>query len=197
MALSNKEEQSSNKEDGFYSVNVDLEGRLMREDYSEQKCKIGRMSPALASFICASQPKIGERIVSYVDQVGRLEGIVSHINQDCFEVVINATPRKQGKLAAQLTWLANKHEMQDADDRRHEREYVGDQNSEIRLEDGRTYPCKIIDLSVSGAAFEVSIRPEIGTIVWLGSMKGHIVRHFDTGISMEFSSVRQSVAVSD
>lgn len=196
MALLDKQADHPEADVGFYSVQVDLEGRMMREDFSEQKCKIERMSPAAASFVCASQPSVGEKIISYIDQLGRLEGIVSNINSSSFDVIINATPRKQTKLAAQLTWLANKHELQGVEDRRHAREYVEDQNSEIRLEDGRTYPCRIIDLSVSGAAFEVGIRPEIGTTIWLGSMKGNVIRHFENGVSMQFATVREKAHIS-
>lgn len=196
MVFLDKQVDAPETDSAFYSVQVDLEGRMMREDFSEQKCKVERMSPAAASFICASQPVVGEKIISYIDQLGRLEGIVSNITSDSFEVIINATPRKQTKLAAQLTWLANKHELQGIEDRKHAREYVEDQNSEIRLEDGRTYPCRIIDLSVSGAAFEVGIRPEIGTTIWLGSMKGSVVRHFETGVSMQFASVQQKAEAS-
>lgn len=174
----------------FYSVKIELHGRMMREDYSEQKCNVIEMSPAIAHFFATTFPIVGERIISYVEHIGRIEGIVTRITREGFEVAINATPRKQNKLAAQLTWLANKHELGVAEDRRHERETPRNLNSEIRLEDGRTYPCRIIDLSVSGAAFEIDVRPEVDTLIWLGSMQGRVIRHFESGVSIEFLNIQ-------
>lgn len=174
----------------FYSVSVELQGRMMREDYTEQKCFISKMSPAVAFFEATHLPNHGERIIAYIEQIGRLEGHVIKVAKDGFEVAINATPRKQNKLAAQLTWLANKHELGMEEDRRHDRESPRKMNSEIRLEDGRTYPVRIIDLSVSGAAFEIDVQPESGTLLWLGSMQGRVIRHFETGISIEFLNIQ-------
>lgn len=190
FATRNTSEVPQDKVDAFYSVTVDLQGRMMRQDYSEQKCVIQRMSPAIASFAAANLPNHGERIIAYVEQLGRLEGSVCRTTNDGFDVAIIATSRKQSKLAAQLTWLANKHELGVAEDRRHERAAPSNDNAEIRLEDGRTYPCHILDLSVSGAAFEIDVRPEIGSKLWLGSMQGRVVRHFDNGLSMEFTHVQ-------
>lgn len=190
FASRNSSEISQDKAEAFYSVTVDLQGRMMRQDYSEQKCVIQRMSPAIASFSAANLPNTGERIIAYVEQLGRIEGAVCRTSKEGFDVAIHATPRKQSKLAAQLTWLANKHELGVSEDRRHERAAPSNDNAEIRLEDGRAYPCHILDLSVSGAAFEVDIRPELGTKLWLGSMQGRVVRHFDNGVSMEFTHVQ-------
>lgn len=186
FAARNTTDKSQDKAEAFYSVTVDLQGRMMRQDYSEQKCVIQRMSPAIASFSAANLPNTGERIIAYVEQLGRIEGSVCRTTNESFDVAINATPRKQSKLAAQLTWLANKHELGVSEDRRHDRIAPSNDNAEIRLEDGRTYPCSIIDLSVSGAAFEIDIQPELGVKVWLGSMQGRVVRHFDNGVSIEF-----------
>lgn len=190
FAARNTPETSKDNAEAFYSVTVDLQGRMMRQDYSEHKCVIKRMSPAIASFSAANLPNTGERIIAYVEQLGRIEGSVNRTTSEGFDVAIHATPRKQSKLAAQLTWLANKHELGVSEDRRHERVAPSKDNAEIRLEDGRTYPCHILDLSVSGAAFEVDIRPEKGAKLWLGSMQGRVVRHFDNGVSMEFTHVQ-------
>ena len=186
----NISKKSQDEANTFYSVTVDLQGRMMRQDYSEQKCNIKYMSPASALVEAANMPVIGERIVSYIEQVGRIEGHVVRISKQGFELSINATARKQSKIAAQLTWLANKHELGLEEDRRHDRAAPRNMNSEIRLEDGRTYPCRIIDLSVSGAAFEIDVIPELNTVVWLGSMKGRVIRQFESGISIEFITVQ-------
>ncbi|CLR02959.1 Uncharacterised protein [Mycobacterium tuberculosis] len=47
-----------------------------------------------------------------------------------------------------------------------------------------------MDLSLSGAAIDIDIRPALGTAVRLGSMRGRVVRHFMEGVAIEFSSVQ-------
>jgi hypothetical protein len=62
----------------------------------------------------------------------------------------------------------------------------------LHMPDKRQYTCRIVDLSLSGAAVEIDVRPAIGTQVTLGNMRGQIVRHFDEGIAIEFGAVQHS-----
>ena len=94
------------------------------------------------------------------------------------------------KLAAKLTWLANRHELNLPEDRRHERITPRNPAGIIKLEDGRVYQARIIDLSLSGAALELNVKPAIGTVLWLGRMRGRVVRHFDEGVAIEFAIVQ-------
>jgi hypothetical protein len=55
----------------------------------------------------------------------------------------------------------------------------------------RQYPCRIIDLSLSGAAVEIEVKPAIGVQVTLGTMRGQIVRHFEDGVAIEFAVVQR------
>ena len=66
-------------------------------------------------------------------------------------------------MAAQLTWLANKDILNLPEDRRHERVVPDNRHSTVVLDDGRRYNCKIIDISLSGAAIELAVRPAMGT----------------------------------
>lgn len=162
----------------------------MRADHSEHDCVVDTMSPFDAVISCSTSPDVGERIVAYLDYIGRIEGKVSLAGNRSFTISLNATERKRDKLSAQLTWLANKHELGLPEDRRHERIAPSNPISEIRLDDGRRYPCRIIDLSVSGAAVEIDVRPAFGTMVALGNMRGRVVRHFQEGIAMEFLTLQ-------
>ncbi|WP_322988531.1 MULTISPECIES: PilZ domain-containing protein [unclassified Hoeflea] len=174
----------------YNSVTISVQGRFMRADHSEHDCIVDTMSPFDAVISCSTKPEIGERIVAYLDYLGRIEGKVSATGHRTFTIILNATDRKRDKLSAQLTWLANKHELSLPEDRRHERVAPSQSSAEIRLDDGRRYPCRIIDLSVSGAAVEIDVRPAFGTMVVLGNMRGRVVRHFQEGIAMEFTTIQ-------
>ena len=127
--------------------------------------------------------------MAYVDHIGRLECSVSRHVDHGFVCKLNTTDRKREKLAAQLTWLANKHKFNLPEDRRHERVAPNNTRSELSLDDGRNYPCRIIDLSMSGAAIEIDVRPAMGTPVRLGNMRVRVVRHFQEGVAIEFANV--------
>lgn len=185
--------QSSRIEVGDSStqrVTVNLNGRLMvTSNQIEYDCKATDMSAADVAFQCTAFPPLGERIVAYVDHIGRLEcTVIRHVDHG-FVCKLHVSERKREKLSAQLTWLANKHKFNLPEDRRHERVAPRNVRAEISLDDGRAYPCRILDLSMSGAAVEIDVRPALGTPVRLGNMRGRVVRHFQEGVAIEFANV--------
>lgn len=174
----------------FQRVRVKIFGRYMLPDRTEHPCQVIDMSPGNVSFRCDARGQLGERVVAYLDHVGRVEGVISRLFSDGFAMTLVASERKREKLAAQLTWLANKHELDLPEDRRHERIAPTNPMSVMQLADGRQYECRIIDLSLSGAAVETPVRPALGVQVLLGTMRGQVVRHFDDGIAIEFAVVQ-------
>lgn len=175
----------------FQRVSVNLHGRMLTASQDEVDCIVLTMSPGDAEFQTTARVSAGDRIIAYIDHIGRIEGTVEHnAPNNCFILSVNATERKREKLAAQLTWIANKHELGLPEDRRHERMAPRISKSDLILDDGRTYPCRIIDLSVSGAAVEIAVRPALGTAVQLGNMRGRVVRHFQEGVAIEFLAIQ-------
>lgn len=174
----------------FQRVRVKINGRFMLEDRSEHACQVIDMSPGNVALRCARMGALGERVIAYLDHIGRIEGIVTRRLEDGFAMTIIASDRKRDKLAAQLTWLANKHELDLPEDRRHERVTPRNPITIVKLPDGRQYQCRIIDLSLSGAAVEIEVRPEDGTPVMLGNMRGTVVRQFDDGVAIEFAALQ-------
>lgn len=175
----------------FQRVRIKIYGRFMLEDRSEHPCQVMDMSPGNVSLRCDQVGDPGEKVIAYLDHLGRVEGVLTRRLPDGFAMTVIASERKKDKLAAQLTWLANKHELDLPEDRRHERVAPRNPMSVLHLMDGRQYQCRIIDLSLSGAAIEIDVRPAIGIQVVLGTMRGQVVRHFDEGIAIEFANVQR------
>lgn len=176
----------------FQRVRVKIYGRFMLEDRSEHPCQVIDMSPGNVSFRTDRVGQPGEKIIAYIDHIGRVEGVVTRTLEDGFAMTVIASDRKKDKLAAQLTWLANKHELDLPEDRRHERVAPRNPMSVLHLMDGRQYQCRIIDLSLSGAAVEIDVKPALGVQVTLGSMRGQVVRHFEDGVAVEFAVVQRA-----
>jgi hypothetical protein len=105
-------------------------------------------------------------------------------------MTVSATPRKRDKLAAQLTWLANRHILGLPEDRRHGRVVPRDPVSTMVLPNGTSINCRVIDMSLSGAAVATDQRPPIGTLITLGKTQGRIVRHLDQGFAVEFTRLQ-------
>src|SRR4051794_13385733 len=176
-------------------LRVRLYGRFMLEDRSEHPCQVSDISASGVALRAERHGDPGEKVIVYLDHVGRLEGIVARTLSDGFALAINASERKRDKLAAQLIWLANKEKFGLPEDRRHQRVTPRKSVSELVTGDGRRHPCRIIDLSLSGAAVETEIRPTLGAAVALGTMHGRIVRHFEEGVAIEFAVLQRLEAL--
>lgn len=179
----------------FHRVKVELYGRFMLEDRTEHVGQISEMSPGDALFTTEVVASTGERVIAYVDHIGRIEGTVERLVSNGFYLSLVASERKKNKIAAQLTWLANKHELDMPEDRRHQRIAPRNPIAKLGMADGREYPCRIVDLSISGAAVEIRMRPALHSQVVLGSMRGRVVRHFEEGIAIEFATVQSREAI--
>ncbi len=176
----------------FESVPVGLSGRLMLPDFEEYDCDVAEMSAGDMNVRCVARAKQGDRIIAYIKLIGRIEGHVLMVTGDGFTMSVTATDRKREKLAAQLTWIANKHPSEMPQDRRHVRVETNGSGSRLLLENGTEMSCRIIDLSLSGAAIEVSPRPALGVTVRLGDLPGRVVRHFQEGVAIEFAHVQSA-----
>jgi len=179
----------------FQRVRVSLLGRYMLTDRREFPCQVIEMSPGDAMIIAPISGIAGERVIAYIDHLGRIEGDITDVIDGGFKMDIVATSRKRDKMAAQLTWLANKDLLNLPEDRRHERVVPDNRHSTVVLDDGRRYNCKIIDISLSGAAIELAVRPAMGTPVTLGRMRARVVRHFGDGVAVEFVSAQEMLTV--
>jgi hypothetical protein len=179
----------------FQRVRVSILGRYMLADRREFPCQVLEMSPGDALVVAPVAGGVGERVVAYIDHLGRIEGAITSPIDGGFHMEVIASSRKRDKMAAQLTWLANKDILNLPEDRRHERVVPDNRHSTVVLDDGRRYNCKIIDISLSGAAIELAVRPAMGTPVTLGRMRARVVRHFPDGVAVEFVSAQEMLNV--
>ena len=168
-------------------VKVNLLGRYMLADRREFPCQVVNMSPGGMALIAPVGGVAGERVIAYVDHLGRLEGKIARLFQNGFAMTISATARKRDKLAAQLTWLANRHILGLPEDRRHGRIVPRNPVGRLIMPNGVNLTCRIIDVSESGAGIATDQRPPIGTLVTLGKVQGRVVRHLEDGFAIEFT----------
>lgn len=173
----------------YQRVRVSLLGRCMFPDMRECPCNLVEISPGEAYFISTVCGEVGDRVIAYIDNIGRLEGVVSELNDQGFVMAISASQRKRDKLADTLTWLANRHTIELAEDRKATRRTPKRTDATVTFADGTTQNCRVIDMSLTGAGISTKLRPPLGSPIKLGKLGARVVRHFDEGIGIEFMRV--------
>ena len=174
----------------FQRVKVNLLGRYMLADRREFPCQVVNMSPGGMALIAPEIGREDERVVAYIDHVGRLEGKIARMFQNGFGMTISATSRKRDKLAAQLTWLANRHILNLPEDRRHGRIVPRNPMARLVMPNGLNLTCRIVDMSASGAAIASNQSPDVGVLLMLGKVQARVVRHIEGGFAVEFTRLQ-------
>ncbi len=158
----------------------------MRPDHQEYACQVGELDASKIEILANHEVEFGEHIVAYLDQIGRIEGVVSARNEAGFTISLALSGSRLERFQKRLEWLHNRDESDEAEQRRHARYQPSDSASQLILPDGRNYPCEILDISVSGSSVKVGVIPSIGTYVMLGKMRGRVTRVHPEGIGIEF-----------
>ncbi len=183
VAVTNPEIESSTEESAGSDV---LFGRYMRPDQQEYPCQVGTIDISKIEVIADHEVEFGEHIVAYLDQIGRIEGLVSARHEGGFTISLALSGTRLERFQKRLEWLNSRDDSDEAEQRRHARYQPSDSASQLILPDGRNYPCEILDISVSGSSVKVDVIPSIGTYVMLGKMRGRVTRIHPEGIGIEF-----------
>jgi hypothetical protein len=178
-------------------VRVNLQGRYMLADRSEFPCQVVNISPGGIALLAPVSGAVGDRVIAYVDHLGRLEGKIARQLQNGFAMTIAATPRKRDMLAAQLTWLANRSILNLPEDRRHGRFVPKVTGARLIMPNGTNVGVRLLDLSLSGAGVGTQERPEIGSHVTIGKIPGRVVRHLEQGFAIEFQRMQHPDSVEE
>jgi hypothetical protein len=184
-------------------VIVNIPGRYMlsnkrnlKGDRCEFACRIVNVSVDAMALAAPVPGPIGERVIVYSEQFGRLHGLILRLMTNGFVISIAASPQTREKLAGKLDWLAKQKDAPDLrDSRRHARVVPKNPMATILLADGSTTSCLVIDFSDCGVAVSADLYPELGTPLAVGKMVGRVVRRFAEGFAVEFTEKTSLVEV--
>lgn len=180
-------------------LEISLLGRCMKSDKSEFPCKIREISGIGATFTSSIKPDLDEKVIAYIDEVGRVEGIVTQILSEGFYLHFKHSETRREKIAETLNWIVNRQVEGHKEGRQHPRYVPKDSKSRFTAPDGTTYPCEVIDMSISGASVAVKLYPKpiLGAEVYLGKMRGRVVRQHNRGVAIQFADVRETSTLAD
>jgi hypothetical protein len=132
----------------------------------------------------------GENLVLYVEDIGRVEGVIVRVlNEVGYAVEFRVPQRKREKIADALTWLVNKDKLGLTDERIDERRSASGQVIAIHGK-GISIACAVADVSLFGVALKTAgPRPMIGDRVQIGERAGTCVRYIDGGFAVDFRTL--------
>jgi PilZ domain len=133
--------------------------------------------------------EVGDNLVLYLDEIGRVEGVVARALEVGYAVEFKLTPRKRDKIADQLTWLINRDRLGLSDEREAERRVAGGQVV-ATYSNGVSIACAVMDVSIFGVALKTTgPRPMIGDKVTVGERSGTCVRYIEGGFAVDFRTM--------
>lgn len=166
-----------------------LNVRFLLDDGSEHGGHVSNISIGGMAISSEARPAPGSSIIAYVQDLGRLEGLVSRTDKDGFAVRLTLSAMRRDKLEERLGSGSGAKAAHGG--RRHQRETTSGV-TRIQRADGRELPCRVIDLSLGGVSVETAEWPPLGEQVLVGKMRGRVVRHHEMGIAIEFVEIPPS-----
>lgn len=161
-------------------------GRMLDTAGRELDCRTADISPGDVRIAATELPTVGERVVLYLDGIGRVSGKVA---RTCGEgevaIIFDFSAHKREKLAEQLTLAINK----DLGIEEPAHKVITDKSRFIRIEHeaGDAYEGEVLDFSLAGATIRAArSAPPIGAWVRIGGVYGRVARLIEGGFAVDF-----------
>lgn len=176
-------------------IKANLTGRYMLADRREFECTVIDVALGGIALIGPVNGMISERVVAYIDQLGRVQGDVVRYLEDGFALKLTVSPRATEKLAVRFGNLQAHGSLQNRPGARRQEPPTerDDKVACFTLALGEGAESEVLDLSRYGADVKTRYRPPIGSPVQLGLMRGTVDRHTKYGVAVEFDDARDSV----
>ncbi|MGF1545510.1 MAG: PilZ domain-containing protein [Parvularculaceae bacterium] len=150
-------------------VPIGSKARVLTPDGNERPCLVVNASAGGALLKAKEPPSPGERVVVYIDEIGRFEGRVVRASRHSFAVDYRSRRGKLQRTADALIEAVNNKGRKP--DRRGTPRIRQNQNATVVLDSGETVECTMLDISLTGASIAIDPRPRLGELVTVGKMK--------------------------
>lgn len=166
-------------------VGIVLQGRYMLENGAEFPCETVDVSPNGIAIRGLKVGAYGERVVAYIQDLGRIEGFIVRRAIGWFALDIRAPENKVARLDDRISWVTDRALNGKSDRRAAERVEVEDERTTLRTLEG-VFIAELVDVSIEGAALITQARPRIGEAVILGEQTAYVARLFEGGVAVSF-----------
>lgn len=177
----------------------DVPGCLVLLDASGRQ-PVGAVLPFVARSISTSKAVIsaeiearkGQPLALRFDTIGVRHGVVERVLPEGCIVCFTGDRAVESDLDARIDWLKRKSRGQAEDHRVAKRVLPRNPAVVVVLGAESFVDAKIKDMSETGVALNAPIQPELGHLLAVGSVPGHVARHFPGGFAVHFLE-RQSL----
>ncbi len=190
QAISSYELQKESNRRIHQRVQTNLEGRFMRSSKDEHSCRVVDVSVGGLSIDSTTVVELGEKVICYIQEIGRVEGVVIRIHEAGFAIQFVMSSRALDKLADHLTWLVNRQHLDTQDQRSSTRRIPEKPLSVMTMPDGTQEVISLMDVSIGGAMVKSEIRPSLNANIHLGTLRAKVLRHHSEGFSVIFLDVQ-------
>lgn len=172
----------------FRRLPITLSGRMIGPKGAEIDCRTEDISPGDVRITAATEIDTHERVVIYLDKIGRVSGKVARVSGDKeYAIIFDMSAYKREKLAEQLTILIAGAAAEPND--RRIREPQGKAEIEVHIDGGGIVIGEVADFSLVGMTIRTrQTPPRIGAWVRVSNVDGRVARFTDDGFAIDFES---------
>ena len=164
-----------------------LPGRIFcAERGLEANCLLVDISPGGATLECPLCVLVDDKIILYVDRLGRFEATVAMRVGTRLSLQFHYNDTMRRKIADKIAQFVSGHldelppRLRDAP-----RIYEPAINKFV-WSDGSVSDCEVADISLTGASLRTAARPPLNDLLRIGCSLARVVRYHDEGIAIEF-----------
>jgi hypothetical protein len=157
----------------------------------EFACRTSKVSPFKMMIDVPVTGNIGERVISYFGEFGKLDGWITESLKGGFMFELAVTHAAREQLASKMSWLDKQQRDAVVNARAQQRIIPAVPHSELIFADGTIETCLVIDMSASGVAVSADTQPALGTPLAVGRAVGRVVRHFREGFAVKFVELQE------
>jgi hypothetical protein len=165
---------------------IPLAGQLfVPAEKSTIDCVVVDLSADGAGVRCEEAPPLHTFVVLYIDGFGRYGAVVTRYVDNVLSLQFSFRDAKREHLVETIRNYVNKGSTSVTQLRAHERvRYMNAPHYTRPC--GESVPCEIIDISPRGMSLKTRGRPPINELIHVGNAYGRVVRHHESGFSVEF-----------
>ena len=168
---------------------LNLSGKFMAMDKQDYPCIIDTITASHMSFMTVGPAVTNYTFICYVDVIGRLPGTVTGRIEGGYIASVDLTDSRMYRVHERLEWYKNHQVAQQGNQRQHDRHEPAHVQATMKLANGSTFPCEIIDVSFSGMAIRTNVNISVGSPISVGNLHGVVVRAEGNDLGIKFNDM--------
>lgn len=167
---------------------LDLTIRFVTREDLETVGKMIDISEGGLAMLTETNAQIGDPVIAYPEGLGRLTGKVVRKFDSGVAVEFELSDAQRTHLRRRIqSAVSGVPYIRLLENRKHKRIELNLDSEAHNEASGEVFKCEIVDISETGSRIRSKARPQIGSMMRVGSLRGVVRRHTDDGFAIEFT----------